>query len=103
MIKQVTQQAVEQMITNGDLVIADVRDHDSYIQGHITGAIHLSMVALQQFCATTDKNKPIVVYCYHGITSQAVAQHLLDQGFTQVYSLAGGFSAWKEQFTSDKK
>lgn len=103
MIKQITHQATEQLIAAGDVVIADVRDHDSYIQGHIAGAIHLSMASLQQFCATTEKNKPIVVYCYHGITSQAVAQHLLDQGFTKVFSLAGGFSAWKEQSISDKK
>ena len=95
MIQQINPNKAEELMSQGQVVLADVRDHDSYINEHIAGAVHLTVGALQTFCAELDKNKPILVYCYHGISSQAVAQHLLDQGFRQVYSLAGGFEAWK--------
>lgn len=104
MFKQLSCQEAESVIGEGNLVIADVRDIDSYNEDHISGAVHLSMPTLQDFCETADKNQPILVYCYHGITSQSVAQHLIEQGFVQVYSLVGGFETWKEHHpTSDEK
>jgi len=96
MLKQLTHEEANALMAKHDLVVADVRDHDSYEEGHIEQAVHLSMPKLQEFTEMADKNQPILVYCYHGITSQSVGQHLVDQGFTQVYSLVGGFEAWKQ-------
>ena len=98
MYKQISSAEVKQIMTDSDLVIGDVRDSDSFEQGHIDGAIHLTMATLQEFVDSSDKSKAILVYCYHGISSQSVAQHLIDQGFSEVYSLMGGFEAW---ITSD--
>ena len=103
MFKQLSCQEAEEVISEGHLVIADVRDIDSYNEGHIQGAVHLSMPMLQDFCETADKSQSILVYCYHGITSQSVAQHLIEPGFVRVYSLVGGFEVWKEHHsTSDE-
>lgn len=103
MFKQLSCQEAEEIISDGNVVIADVRDIDSYNEGHIHGAVHLSMPTLQDFCESADKSQPILVYCYHGITSQSVAQHLIEQGFVQVFSLVGGFETWKEHHpTSDE-
>lgn len=96
MFKQISCQEADELIGQGQCIIADVRDIDSYEEGHIDSAIHLSMPALQEFCEAVDKSQPILVYCYHGITSQSVAQHLIEQGFAEVYSLMGGFEMWKE-------
>lgn len=41
-------------------------------------------------------DSPLVVVCYHGISSQNAAQYLHEQGFDDVYSLDGGFQAWRE-------
>lgn len=95
MFKQLSCQEAETLINQGNAVVADVRDVDSYNEAHLTAAIHLSMPMLQDFCESADKGQPIVLYCYHGITSQSVAQHLVEQGFTQVFSLVGGFEGWK--------
>jgi len=96
MLKQLTHTEAEKLITNPDIVIADVRDQDSYDEAHIANAVHLSMARMQEFCDSADKATPILVYCYHGVSSQSVAQHLIEQGFTEVYSLSGGFETWKE-------
>lgn len=94
MFTQIDVEQAEQLIAEGGCVIADVRDKDSYGKGHMSGAIHLSMAALQNFQDTHDKATPILVYCYHGISSQSVASHLAELGFTEVYSLIGGYEKW---------
>ncbi|TVR46023.1 MAG: sulfurtransferase [Planctomycetota bacterium] len=38
--------------------------------------------------------QPLVVLCHAGVRSARVAAFLSQQGFTQVYSLAGGIDAW---------
>ena len=95
MLKQLSYTEAEQLMAECDLLIADVRDRGSYDQADITNAVHLSMTALQEFCESADKTQPILVYCYHGVSSQSVAQHLIEQGFGEVYSLQGGFETWK--------
>ncbi|OGO93107.1 MAG: thiosulfate sulfurtransferase [Coxiella sp. RIFCSPHIGHO2_12_FULL_44_14] len=95
MYKQISHTEAEQLIAERKIIIADVRDQESYSEGHITHAIHLSMSALKEYCEQADKSKPILLYCYHGISSQSVAQHLVEQGFLEVYSLVGGFETWK--------
>jgi thiosulfate sulfurtransferase len=102
MFKQLTHTEAERLMNEGEVIIADVRDQQSYDEAHIGKAIHLSMSALQEFCDSTDKSAPVLVYCYHGISSQSVANHLVDQGFSKVYSLIGGFETWKSHHpTSD--
>jgi rhodanese-related sulfurtransferase/molybdopterin converting factor small subunit len=36
----------------------------------------------------------LVVYCHSGIRSAAVVRHLRDAGFSRVWNLAGGITAW---------
>ncbi len=105
MIKQLSVQEGRELIAKGNVVIIDVRDDDSYRLGHIEGAVQLSIADMREFCFTTPKNQPILVYCYHGISSQSVAQHLQDQGFLVVYSLSGGFEKWQAHHhpTSDQQ
>jgi thiosulfate sulfurtransferase len=100
MLKQLTYEEAEALIDAGEVVIADVRDIDSYEEAHIANAVHLSLPRLQEFSETMDKDKPILLYCFHGISSQSVGQHLLELGFTKVYSLIGGFEAWKAEHPS---
>ena len=36
----------------------------------------------------------LVVYCHHGVRSQAAANWLAGRGMTNVVNLAGGIDAW---------
>lgn len=94
MFKQIDCHEAADLLARGNVVVLDMRDQESFDKEHIAGAIHLTMPALQDFIETTSTNQPILVYCYHGITSQSVAEHLFEQGFLEVYSLIGGFAKW---------
>jgi len=44
------------------------------------------------------KNIPLIVYCYHGNSSKSAAHYFCENGFTQVYSMDGGFEAWRLKY-----
>jgi len=79
------------------LQIVDVRDPDSFAMDHIEQAVHLDNTSLQEFLAKADQQAPVLVYCYHGHMSQGAAAYLAEQGFTETYSMDGGFEAWREE------
>ena len=76
--------------------VVDIRDEQSFTAGHIAGSLHLSNGRLQPFMAETEFDTPVIVCCYHGISSQQAAQFLIQQGFDEVYSMDGGFEAWRQ-------
>lgn len=78
--------------------LADIRDEQSFSRGHISGAQHLGNHNMQPFIESNDLDLPLVVYCYHGNSSQPAAQYLIERGFEQVYSLDGGFEEWHRCF-----
>lgn len=80
------------------IMILDIRDPIAYQTGHIPHALHLTDQNLSAFLAQTDRLAAVLVYCYHGHSSQQAAQFLADQGFTEIYSLNGGFAAWQTHY-----
>jgi len=78
-----------------DLVVVDIRDPQSFANGHMPGAQHLSNDNFAMFLDSTPKDAPVVVVCYHGISSQQAAEVIAQQGFSEVYSMDGGFEAWR--------
>lgn len=91
--KPVTAATALELIEQG-AIVADIRDPGSFEHAHIKGAISLSNDSLQSFIDNTDFEQPIIVCCYHGISSQSAAAFLSERGFEQVYSLDGGFDRW---------
>lgn len=79
-------------------VVVDIRDPQSYAAGHITGARHLDNHSLHDFIAQADLDQPLIVACYHGNSSQGAAAYLVSQGFSQVYSLDGGYELWHSTY-----
>lgn len=76
--------------------ILDVSDRPTYNNGHIMGAVSMSMDSLGDAAAKSlAKNRDIYVYgASDGDTTQA-AQALRSAGFENVSELKGGLSAWK--------
>lgn len=85
----------ERLVADGEALTVDVRDPQSFRSAHIKGAQPVSMSNISTVMAETAKNRPILIYCYHGHASREYAQVFTDFGFSEVYSLDGGYEAWR--------
>ena len=88
----------KELIEQGNVMILDVRDPASYEEAHIKDAIFLTDDKVENFIKNTDKEKPLVCYCYLGNSSQMAAMFFLENGFKQTYSIDGGFEAWRQVY-----
>lgn len=82
-------------------VLVDVRDAQTYATQHIPDSHHLDNHSIADFIRQADLDKPLVVLCYHGNSSQSAAAYLVGQGFSEVYSMDGGFELWKTKFPAE--
>ncbi|HVM33677.1 MAG TPA: thiosulfate sulfurtransferase GlpE [bacterium] len=94
-VREIDVQEAQKRLEAGQTFV-DVRDPASFKAGHVPGAIFLDDQSLGGFLAKADRGKPVVVYCYHGHTSLGGAAYLMDNGFTDVVSLRGGFELWRQ-------
>jgi molybdopterin/thiamine biosynthesis adenylyltransferase/rhodanese-related sulfurtransferase len=75
----------------------DIREIDEWQEGHLPQAIHVPRGNLESRieAAVPDKSTPVVLYCASGNRSVFGAKTLEELGYSEVYSLAGGFTDWK--------
>lgn len=71
----------------------DTRDADSYARGHLAQAEPLAERDLGHWIGRLPRAEPLLIYCYHGHASQVFAKTFADFGYTEVYSIDGGFQA----------
>lgn len=88
-------------LRQGEAILVDIRDPQSFAVGHAPGAFHLTNETLGTFMQQTDFSSPVLVMCYHGNSSKGAAQYLLQQGFHAAYSINGGYEAWQKAFPSE--
>ncbi|MCT8343745.1 MULTISPECIES: thiosulfate sulfurtransferase GlpE [Photorhabdus] len=79
-------------------IMVDIRDPQSFRAGHACNAFHLTNDTLNEFMLQANFEQPVMVMCYHGHSSQNAAQYLLNIGFEAVYSINGGFEAWRRDY-----
>jgi parallel beta-helix repeat protein len=80
-----------------NLVILDVRTKTEYDSGHIYRAVLIPVADLPTRIGELASHKydPILVYCGSGGRSQTASVTLDSNGFTEVYNMLGGITAWK--------
>jgi molybdopterin/thiamine biosynthesis adenylyltransferase/rhodanese-related sulfurtransferase len=81
----------------GDVALIDVREQDEYVQGYIPGATWIPRGYLEIRIEETvpDRDQPVILYCAGGTRSALAARSLRELGYTDVKSMAGGFTSWK--------
>ena len=97
-------------------VLIDVREPEEFAAGHIEGAVnhprglleftvkrHPVLAALAESAPAELADTEIVLYCRSGARSALAAQSLQALGFKRVYSLAGGYDAWRAQQAATAK
>lgn len=98
-IKEVSIEEVRRKQGRGERFhFIDVREDHEWQQGHAAGAEHLGRGIIERDIENKipDTAAEIVLYCGGGYRSALSADNLQKMGYTNVYSMAGGYRAWKE-------
>ena len=83
-------------------IIIDARSKKDYDNGHIDGAVNISLEALRSKANDFDSNATIVTYCNKGVTGNAAQNVMLNMGFKETYNLSGGYKQYSIN-TKEKK
>lgn len=75
----------------------DVREQDEWNQVHIPDVTLIPLGQLSGRLSEVPKDQEIVVVCRSGNRSAQARDILLEAGFTQVTSMAGGMNDWQAQ------
>ena len=78
------------------LILVDVREDREWDAGHLPGAVHIGKGIIERDIETAipDKQAPIVCQCGGGFRSALVCENLKRMGYTNTWSLAGGYREW---------
>lgn len=97
-VKEIGRLQATNLINQQDAVVVDVRPHDAFRSGHITGSFNItpSEIAANNIGALEKhKKQPIIVVCANGTApARDSAASLTKLGFEQVYMLKDGIMGW---------
>ena len=83
-----------QLAEHADLQIIDVRRPAEFATGHVPGAINAQLAHLEEALSQFDSQRPTAVLCAGGYRSTAATSVLAQHGFTRLFNVIGGTSAW---------
>lgn len=99
-ITEIHPQKAKDMIANSNVYILDVREESEFSSGNIDNAISLPRGLIEFKIHTvpelSDKSSTIIVYCASGKRSALSAHTMQSMGYTNILSLTGGYTAWKQ-------
>ena len=78
--------------------LVDVREESEWSAGHLLGAIHLGKGIIERDIEDhiSDLDAEIILYCGGGFRSALAADNLQIMGYTNVWSMDGGYRGWCE-------
>ena len=97
-IREITVGEVANDIADGnEFALIDTREESEWNAAHAAGARHMGKGIIERDieAAIPDVDAKIVLYCGGGYRSALAADTLQQMGYRNVYSLAGGWRAWK--------
>jgi rhodanese-related sulfurtransferase len=96
-VREVSVTEARERIQHGARLI-DVREDNEWEASHAAGAEHMGRGIIERDIekAVPEKDAELVLYCGGGYRSALAADNLQKMGYTNVFSMAGGWRAWKE-------
>ncbi len=90
------QALADQLKTNPETVVLDVRTPEELTSGFIAGAVNMDFNSpeFQKSLESLDHSKTYVVYCTVGKRSGKAQQTMKGMGFKHAKSMEGGLNAW---------
>lgn len=98
-VREVTVEETQQRLKqNPNAKLIDVREDNEWQAGHAAGAEHLGKGIFERDVEekVPDRSTELILYCGGGFRSALAADVLQQMGYTNVFSMAGGWKAWRE-------
>ncbi len=91
-------QDLVQLINRQHATVIDLREEKEFEIGSIVGSKNIPLDALQQSTKGLKKfeKRPIALICGSGAKSRTAQKALSKEGFSDVYVLSGGLTAWMQ-------
>lgn len=98
-VKEVSPQAAVQLMNRDGAVVVDVRSQADFKNGHIVGAVNVpeASISAEHKALAPHRERPLLLYCTAGMVSGRAGRTLKKQGFTRLFSLKGGMTAWQQE------
>lgn len=96
-VREVSVEETQKRVADGAILI-DVREDNEFEMGHAVGADHIGRGIIERDIVQTvpDKGAELILYCGGGYRSALATENLQKMGYTNVWSMAGGWHAWEE-------
>lgn len=89
------EQVQARLESRDEIYILDLREPREFHAGHLPEAILLPADDFaDRYSREVDPEDAVILVCAKGMTSEAAARFLAQQGFTDVSNMAGGMAAW---------
>ena len=101
--RQVNTLGATQLMNAEDALLIDIRETAELSKGSVPLAEHIPMSTIDaqiepiiKRASAGKKSRPVILMCASGWRSAQVGKRFRRAGLDQVYSLDGGFDAWKQ-------
>jgi len=78
-------------------LFVDVRTPGEVAEGMVEGAVNIPLQEIQHRIAEFPKDRDLLIYCRSGKRSMAASNFLIDNGYTRVFNVVGGFLAYPQK------
>jgi rhodanese-related sulfurtransferase len=96
-MKEISVQELKEKLDNGDdFQLIDVREDFEYEMSNL-GGLHIPLGGILIETDKIETEKPVVMMCRSGKRSAVAIMQLEQQGFTNLYNLQGGITAWAQE------
>lgn len=109
-VREMSPQEVHDLLTGNGRghVLLDVREKEEYREGHLQNAVSVprGFLEMKLDAEVPDKSTPVIAYCAGGVRSLLAGRVMKEMGYTNVVSMSGGYTAWKNEgypFVQDRQ
>jgi len=88
----------KQMMNDKPGIVLDVRTPKEFAGGKLAQAVNIDITqpSFTSKVQKLDTKRPVYVYCHVGSRSAFAMKQMQSLGFTHIYNLQGGISAWRQ-------
>lgn len=89
---------IKQRLDKGEpLVLLDIREPYELMLSRLDHALHIPMSQMADRWNEIPREKPVVVFCHHGIRSVTLIRQLQAAGYNNLINMIGGINAWTKE------